>query len=249
MVINCNEASLQSSAPIESSTLDVAGHRVHYLKAGSGPPIVLLHGGASDCRDWKETMTALSPSYSVYAPDMIGFGLSDRNSDGYYLSDFVDSTIEFIDALGLSSQTMVGHSLGGRVCLEVAYRHPDKVKHLVLVDTIGFRRLSVLGTVLGTAAWGMRKVLGQRQPFPKLLLDDSDKQHWMCLHKLPQIDIPTLIVWSRHDPYVPVDGAIKAKDLLPQAKLEIFPGYGHAPHVNKREAFNGLLLRFLNHDH
>ena len=61
---------------ITSSKLTVNGHHVHYLKAGKGPSVVLLHGGASDSRDWIETMNTLSDSYSLYAPDILGYGMS-----------------------------------------------------------------------------------------------------------------------------------------------------------------------------
>jgi pimeloyl-ACP methyl ester carboxylesterase len=57
--------------------------------------------------------------------------------------------------------------------------------------------------------------------------------------------MPSLIIWNRHDPYYTVKGAVKAKKLMPQAQLEIMPGYGHAPHRTERETFNRLLLAFL----
>ncbi|MCK4274212.1 MAG: hypothetical protein KAW90_04920, partial [Dehalococcoidales bacterium] len=63
-----------SKTGIEGLRLNVNGHRTHYLKAGVGPPVVLVHGGASDSRDWFDTMTALAHRYTLYAPDLIGFG-------------------------------------------------------------------------------------------------------------------------------------------------------------------------------
>jgi pimeloyl-ACP methyl ester carboxylesterase len=60
--------------------------------------------------------------------------------------------------------------------------------------------------------------------------------------------MPTLLVWNRLDPYFSVRQAIKAKSLMPEAQLAIFPGYGHAPHVQNRDNFNNLLLDFLNHN-
>lgn len=243
-----SSADLPAGGAIESLRLKVAGHQAHYLRAGSGPPVVLLHGGASDSRDWVETMAALSHSYSLYAPDLIGYGLSHRDKSGYYLSDFVEFVLGFIQALGLDSQVLVGHSLGGRVCLDVALRCPERVRKLVLIDTTGFGRLARWGNFLGMTAWGMRSLLGRPQPYPKLLKEDGQDKDWRCLEELPALEVPTLIVWNRRDPYYPLAGALRARELIPNSRLEVFPGYGHAPHLQRRDYFNSLLLNFLDHE-
>src|SRR3989304_7889979 len=103
-----------SEKGIQSLNAKIGAHQAHYLRAGKGPPVVLIHGGASDSRDWIETMAALSHSYTLYAPDLIGYGLSDHNRSGYYLSDFVEFLKAFIQAMGLDSVSLVGHSVGGR---------------------------------------------------------------------------------------------------------------------------------------
>jgi pimeloyl-ACP methyl ester carboxylesterase len=239
-----------SSSVIESLDLKIGERQAHYLKAGSGPPVVLIHGGASDSNDWAETMTALSQSYTLYAPDMLGYGLSDRDKTSYYLSEFVDFTLGFIQALGLDSAALalVGHSIGGRVCLEIALQHPEKVRRLVLIDTVGFARLARWGTFLGAAAWAIREALGRQQPYPRFLKKDGEDKDWRCLDRLTTLKVPTLVIWNSRDPYYPLREAIQAKQLIPEVRFEIFPGYGHAPHVKNRDYFNNLLLSYLNHD-
>lgn len=241
-----NSTQLQTVSPIESLKLKIDDHYIHYLKAGSGHPVLLLHGGASNSQDWADTMDALSHSYALYAPDMIGYGLSDRNRDRYSLSDFVRFTQAFIQKLGLNSLTLVGHSLGGRVCLEIALRYPELVSGLVLVDSVGFVRLAWWGTLLGSASWALRRALGRPQPYPGFKKEAGEDKHWRCLEKLPSLKVPTLVTWNRRDPYYPVSGAIKAAKLIPGVHMEIFPGYGHAPHKQKGESFNKLLLGFLH---
>jgi pimeloyl-ACP methyl ester carboxylesterase len=233
---------------IESLNLKIGERKAHYLKAGTGCPVVLLHGGASDSRDWTETMPALSQSYSLYAPDMLGYGLTDRDKPGYYLSEFVDFAFDFIQKLGLDSTALVGHSLGGRVCLEIALQHPEKVRRLVLIDTVGFARLARWGTFLGAAAWAIRGALRRPQPYPRFLKKDGEDKDWRCLDKLTTLKVPTLVIWSSRDPYYPLKEAIQAKHLIPGVRFEIFPGYGHAPHVKNRDYFNNLLLGYLDHD-
>ncbi len=238
-------ANLHTGDTPQSSVLKVGSHQAHYLRAGEGPPVVLLHGGGSNCRDWAGTMVNLSHSHNLYAPDLMGFGLSSRNGSGYYLSDFAEFTLEFIRTLGLDSPVLVGHSLGGRVCLEIALRHPEKVRRLVLVSSAGFGRLSRLGYFLGTSIWAVRKFLGRPQPYPRFLWKDGEDRDWLCLAELPALKTPTLIVWSRYDPYYPLSGALMAQELMPASHLEVFSGYGHTPHLKRNDIFSELLLSFM----
>ena len=235
-----------SRSNIESLTVMLGKNQAHYLKAGSGTPVILIHGGASDSRDWLGTMSALDASYSLYAPDLIGYGRSDRTKSGYYLSDFVEFVMGFIQSLNLGSPVLVGHSLGGRVCLEVSLRYPEKVSKLVLIDVSGLGEVSKIGTIMQTAFWAIRKVLRKRQPYPVILPEDGEGIHWICRNELTGLKTPTLIVWKRYDPYFPLSLALKAKRLIPDVSLVVVPGYGHAPHKQDVDVFNGILRNFLD---
>lgn len=247
MAVVTEKATPQSSTNgVETLTLKVGDDNIFLRKAGKGPPVLLLHGGACDSSDWVETMVPLSGSYTFYAPDLVGYGQSDRNRDGYYLSDFTDSTRGLIEALSLDSPlVIVGHSLGGRVALDIALNHPDKVRKLALIDTTGFSRLARWGSFLGTMAYLIRRLLGRPQPYPRFMMENGAVPDWVCLDRLPELKIPTLILWNRRDPYYTVKGALRAKELMPQAQLEIMPRYGHAPHRTERDSFNKLLAAFL----
>jgi pimeloyl-ACP methyl ester carboxylesterase len=238
----------EGQASIESVYLNVNSHRVHYLKAGSGDPIVLLHGGASDSRDWFSTMAALSHRFTLYAPDLIGFGRSQRNESGYYLTDFSDFLAGFMDLLQLQKPALVGHSFGARVCLGVALGHPEKVRKLVLADASGLGKVTRFGSTMLTAVWGIRKAFGRPQPYPRFLTREGEDPHWLCMDELPGLRTPTLLIWKRHDLYLPISIARRAVKLIPGAQLEVLPGYGHAPHQQNSDAFNRLLLDFLGHD-
>lgn len=236
----------QDETCVESLRVRVGDHDMHYRRAGSGFPVLLLHGGANDSSDWIETMSIFSKDFSLYAPDLVGYGLSDRKDAGYCLSDFTEATLALMQILGLGNMFMVGHSLGGRVCLEIALRHPDMVRRLVLIDSAGFSRLTRLGGFLGMTAWGVRRVLKRPQPYPKIVMENGAYGHWMCLEKLPELRVSTLIVWSHIDPYYPLAGAVKAVELMPQARLEVFSGYGHAPHRADKDRFHALLQGFFS---
>lgn len=233
-------------AGIESAEMSVDGLTAHYLKAGSGAPVVLVHGGASDSRDWLPTMSLLSGKYLMYAPDSVGYGLSSKVKDLYTLNDFVAFTVGFIERAGLGQCHLVGHSAGGRVCLEIALRHPQKVRKLVLVDSMGFQRLTKFGTFLGTVAYRVRQALRRPQPYPGFSLEEDDgSRDWMCLNELPLLNVPTHVVSQRMDPYLPARGAQRAAKLIPGARLTVIPGYGHAPHKKNPEGFSSILSDFL----
>jgi pimeloyl-ACP methyl ester carboxylesterase len=157
----------------------------------------------------------------------------------------VDSTLEFLGQLQFNSHVLVGHSIGGRVCLEIALRHPEMVSGLVLIDTVGFGRLARWGMYIGALMYWLRRALRVQQPYPRFRKEDGEDRHWRCLGRLPDLTVPTLVVWNKRDPYYPIAQAIAACELIPNATLEVFPGYGHAPHMQRTESFNRLLLDFL----
>ena len=233
---------------IESLRLRINSHGIHYLKAGSGRPVVLLHGGASDSRDWVETMAALSHRFTFYAPDLIGFGQSERDEKGYYLTDFSDFVLGFIDALQLKRVALVGHSFGARVCLDAALKRQEQVSRLVLADASGLGKMSGLGNTLFTFFWVLRKLIRQPQPFPKFLVKKGEDYNEVGEDALRRLTTPTLLVWKRHDLYLPVAIARRAEKLIPGVKLVVLPGFGHDPNKQNRDTFNRLLVDFLDHE-
>ena len=236
----------QTESHVDYLMANVNGYQAHYLMAGSGQPVLLLHGGASDARDWLDTMAALSHRWTLYAPDLLGFGRNERKSQGYYLSEFSDFILEFMDSLGMESPALVGHSFGGRICLDIALLHPERVKKLVLVDSSGLGRVSRFGTALLTGFWVIRKLFRIPQPYPKFLAREGDDPDWACLDELPNLKMPTLIIWKRHDPYLPLAVARRAAELVPDARLNIIPGFGHAPHKKNPAEFHRYLLDYLD---
>jgi len=233
---------------IESIRAEINGYRAHYLKAGSGPPVVLIHGGASDSRDWSSTMTSLGDRFSFYAPDLLGYGQSERRESGYYLNEFTDFLTGFIDELKLDRPALVGHSLGGRFCLDVAIKARERVGKLVLVDTTGLGSMSFFGNALQLFFWGIRKAFRLPQPYPNFLLKEGEKFERSYDEDLRHLEIPTLLVWKKHDPYLPASIAKRAEKLIPNVKLALVGGYGHAPHKKDSEAFNKILADFLEHE-
>ncbi len=233
---------------IESLKINVNGWGAHYLKAGSGRPVVLIHGGASDAQDWISTMTALSDRFSFYALDLLGYGQSERNENGYFLSDYTDFLLGFIDTLKLEKPVLAGHSLGGRFCLDVAIKEPEKVSKLVLVDTTGLGSMSALGNFLQLFFWVYRKALRRPQPFPTFRMKPGEKFDHDYKEELRHLKVPTLIIWKSMDLYLPAAIGRRAVKLIPKGKLAIVNGIGHAPHKGNTAAFSKILADFLDNE-
>jgi pimeloyl-ACP methyl ester carboxylesterase len=234
-------------ADVASLTIHIGGQRVHYFKAGGGPPVILVHGGASDARDWLPTMETLSGHFTFYAPDLIGFGESDRDEKGYYLGDFSDFLLGFIETLRIDRPALVGHSFGARICLDVALKGREKVSKLVLTDASGLGKISLLGNALFSGFAGMRRLLGRRQPFPRFLAREGEDYNDVAEPVLRGLTTPTLLIWKRHDPYLPVTRGRRAAAIIPDSQLVVLAGVGHAPARQDAKEFNRLLVDFLDH--
>jgi pimeloyl-ACP methyl ester carboxylesterase len=110
--------------------------QLSYLQAGkAGPPVLLLHGLGAFKELWWSTLHALAPHYRAYAPDMPGHGGSPLGKRGR-MPDLACLMAEFCATLGLAELTLVGHSMGGNVALELALLRPKLVRRLVLVDAV-----------------------------------------------------------------------------------------------------------------
>ena len=113
--------------------LNVDGMQIAYSRAGSGPPLVMLHGAPSDSRIWQWMLPDLSRDHTVVAWDAPGFGASADIDDSWRAPQFADALAAFIAALGLERPHLVGHSFGTMVALSLFQRHPAVPASLVLV--------------------------------------------------------------------------------------------------------------------
>ena len=118
------------------------GHRVEYRQSGAeldaGRPVVLLvHGLAGSSHTWKQVLPALGGDHSVIAPDLLGHGRSDKPQHDYSLGGHANMLRDLMVALGVERATVVGHSLGGGVAMQLAYQHARHCERLVLVSSGG----------------------------------------------------------------------------------------------------------------
>ncbi|TGD88429.1 alpha/beta fold hydrolase [Mycolicibacterium vanbaalenii] len=176
------KANTDTANPAVGATVDAGAIRTNYLHAGdpAAAPVVLLHGsgpGVSAYANWRLTIPALAASHHVLAPDLVGFGYTQRPDGHAYTMDTWIAHIEaFLDTLGLTSYSLVGNSFGGALALRIATRHPDHVQRLVLMGSAGVPFPVTEGL---DAVWGyqpsvpaMRRVLDYFAYNRDLMTDD-----------------------------------------------------------------------------
>ena len=127
--------------PEIGKTVLAGGIRTNLHDMGSGNPVLLIHGsgpGVSAWANWRLSFPVLSQKFRVIAPDIVGFGFTERPAGiSYTLDNWVKHAISLLDALGLDKVDLVGNSFGGALLLALAVRHPDRVKRLVLMGSAG----------------------------------------------------------------------------------------------------------------
>jgi pimeloyl-ACP methyl ester carboxylesterase len=114
--------------------IEVEGLRITYRRSGEGEPLVLLHGGASDSREWRRQLDALSDEFDVIAWDAPGCGGSSDPPESFRLTDYADCLWAFLEALGASPAHVAGLSFGAGLALELYRRHPETTRTMVLAS-------------------------------------------------------------------------------------------------------------------
>ena len=126
---------------IQPGFVDIGSLRVHHMHGGRGSPVVFIHGlGSSGYMEWRFTLEPTAERHRVYAPDLPGYGRTEKPRTRYTIPYFARFVERYIENRGLRSVVLVGASLGGRIALEVALEHPRLVRKLVLVNTLGLGR-------------------------------------------------------------------------------------------------------------
>jgi pimeloyl-ACP methyl ester carboxylesterase len=253
----------------------VFGQKIHYVEAGSGPTVILLHGLGGSSQVWQFNIGPLAEKFHVVAPDQIGFGKSDKPLVNYRIRTYVDFLDQFCKQLKIERATLVGNSMGGWIAAMFTAAFPDRVDKLVLLDAAGYAPPKDLDTralfaLNPTTREGM-KLLASKVFYNKAFLTDAAIDQAIAarlaagdgytIHSITEsilrgedflddvvktIKRPTLIVWGRQDGLVSLaDGERFNKDIA-GSKMVVIDQCGHVPNVEKPGEFNAALLKFLS---
>jgi len=128
-----------AGTPFRAQYKTIDGTRLRMIDSGRGTPVVFIHGIGASMYGWRYQLpVVVAAGYRAVAFDNRGFGFSDKPAHGYTNAAYAQLVTALLDSLGISSAVLVGHSMGGAIAAEVALRHPDRVRGLVLIDAAGY---------------------------------------------------------------------------------------------------------------
>ncbi len=233
-------------------TIALGDLEVFYLEAGSGRPLILLHGGTATSSDWDGAIERLAAQYRIIAPDTRGHGRTSNPLQRLSYAQFADDTAMLAHALGLERPVIVGYSDGGQTALEFGIRHPGKAAALVLGGTISEPTPAYLD---GLHGWGfpapgevnLEQVAAEFGPYFDHLKTahahhyGQDYWHsylrqiselWLTLpryseQQLAGIADPTLVIMGDRDQLGGVEAAHPLYRHLGAGELAIIAGAGH----------------------
>lgn len=246
---------------------------MHVARAGSGQPLVLVHGYLGGSSQWAAELEALSPHLDVIAPDLPGFGQSRHLVSPDQITGYAQAVLDGLDRLGVQRFHLLGHSMGGMIVQEMVRLAPHRVERLVLYAT------SALGLLPGrfetmarsrerlaqdgvdvtarriSATWLLDREASPSAPALMDLAAQASAQaaeaglwameRWDGRDHLAHITQPTLIVWGDQDRSYLWPQIERLWREIPGASLAVLPRCAHALHLENPVVFHRLLLDFL----
>ena len=242
---------------VHSSYVEVAGHQLHSYEAAPpdgtpGTPLLLVHGLGARGEDWGALLPALAAKgFHVYAPDLLGYGRSDRPDVSYSISLEEQTVVDYMRTMHLIRADVAGWSMGGWIAMKLTLDHPELVDRLVIYDSAGvyFPSAVTADVFTPTDVAGVRRLLAILTPKPPPLPDfigravvrRNQDMAWV-IHssvdammggrdlldfKLQAIQRPTLVMWGSHDDLIPLEVGERIYASIPGSSLAVVEGCGH----------------------
>ena len=261
--------------PIQQSQILAGSVKTSYLSAGDGPHVILLHGaGGGGAVTWYPSISAISKKFHVIAPDIVGYGESDKPSGAYDRSYFSEWLNEFLLALGISKAHIVGLSQGGAIALQFALDYPEVVDKLILIDSgalgakpsffsfIALLWMNSFPSRLASRYLSRYLLFNPENRDPNLahysievLKREGGKNAFfqgrgsavsaMPEELLRKIKNDTLIIWGENDRMFSIEHGEAAARIMPNATFYRIDNAGHMPLMDQPDIFNKALLGFL----
>ncbi len=237
----------------------------------SGPedatPVILMHGWGCDHSTVAYIEGCIDRGMHVYNIDLPGHGMSTEPPEPWGIEKFTSLIEKFIEANGIKSPVLIGHSFGGRISILLSSR--NEVGKVVLVDAAGIKPRRPLRYYMKVYSFkAMKKLLplifgkkrgeamiekrrrkagsaDYRNSSPMMRAVMSSCVNEDLKHVMPSIKAPTLLIWGENDTATPLSDAKTMERLIPDAGLVSFPGCGHYSFLDNPAGFKAVLLEFL----
>ena len=269
----------------ETRYYDAGGIRTRSIQAGSGMPLIMMHGGGGHAEAFARNIVPLSADFDARAIDCYGHGLTDAGAAPGTMDTFVKHLIDYMDAAGIERAHLLGESLGGSIAAWTAIEHPERVGKVIYTvgahlkvatdaeterkteDGLGeFRRLTkqfvadpTRENVHARLRWlfhkperditeeliDLRWALYQRSVGKAGATEARDEAHQLTPENLARIPVPTLFLWTDHNPSQQVATAKKAITFVPDSDWALIEDAGHWPQWEHPEIFNTIVRDYL----
>lgn len=233
--------------------MTVNGHKIRYISFGSGADIVFLHGWGASISAFLFVAKRFCATNRVTLIDFAGFGESEEPLSVYTVADYASDVLAVLDKIGVKNAVFIGHSFGGRVCLELAARHSHIVRAIVLIDSAGLKPrrgikyyvkvgLHKLLRRLGLA--GLKGSADFRVLSPIMQATFKAVVNYDQTPLLKDIKCPTAIFWGKDDKDTPLFMAHKLEKRIADSSLFWLNG-GHFSYADDVGKFLTILRAFI----
>ena len=254
--------------------ITINGIDLDYADVGEGKVVVLLHGLGSTKKDWDLQIPVLSQKFRVIAPDFRAHGNSERVPKEQGVEIMTEDVFQLLNFLNISKASFVGFSMGGAVCFEMAYSHPEIVEKMVIVNSgpdfnnaknsgvdilaertkiIKEQGFIALAETISKGMFPDENQLEWRKDFLQRIIDNDEDAYlntfgslmkWGLDDKVSEILHPTLVIASDMD-YTSVEYKKAFTDKMQNAKLVVVENSRHGIVLDQAEKLNQELLKFL----
>lgn len=241
---------------VTTQYVQVAGQRVRYLVAGEGEPVVLVHGLSASTHWWIRNVPELARHYRVYLVDLPGFGAMHFPRSRFVLADAASWLRSWMEAVGVKHAHLIGHSMGGYICMCIAVHAPEMVSRLVLVAPAVRPQVRTVAGYFVPLLTGFRYVTPSFLPIlffdalragPLTLLQTTrDLIALNVQAEIQAISVPTLLIWGENDTLVPSALAYLLHKEIAHSHLIMLKRAGHVCMYDCFHDFNAATLIFLS---
>ena len=245
---------------------------IYYETVGEGNPVILLHGWLANLETMRPIANSLAQNFKVYLVDIVGFGKSDLPEHPLKTNDFGDFLAEFLNKLNIKNPILIGHSNGGRMIINAVGRGIVEPKKIVLMDSAGLvpKRKPKYYVKVGIFKAGkifLNKLpdVGKIKKFKEKLMNHVGSADYkasvpvlretmkIILNEdlselLPNIKVPTLLIWGTNDDATPISDAKKMEKLIPDCGLVEYKGSSHFSYLENIQNCNAVLNEFFKND-